>query len=151
MAKDNEINIEQTDRDIADALIASVALRPDANEKLVSIQIPRGDKMSINFKIGSINTDQLQKCYRQNTKNRGLRTEEVQWSRLNAQILFEATVEEDRTRLWQNKKLWKTWNLTNGVECVRKLLTDAEIEAVVKEITDLGGRNESYLDDIIKN
>ena len=151
MANVNEVNLEQADRDIADALIASVGLRPDANEKLVQISIPRGDKMSIDFEVGSLNTDQLQKCYRQNTKNRGLRTEEIQWARLNAQILFEATVDNDKEKLWKNKKLWKTWNLTNGVDCVRKLLTDAEIEAVVKEITDLSGRNESYIEDIVRN
>ena len=65
-------------------------------------------------------------------------------------VIYEATVESDKKRLWNNQELWQKWNVVSGFEVVNRALKPSEKSTVGEAIMDLSGYDDD-LDDIIKN
>ena len=139
---------EKIEQDIANALMEAASLR--MNTECPEVRIKRGDKLLFTFKIGALTEDEWQKCRRQNLKNRGKVTEELDNGRFLSQVIYEATVDEDKTRLWKNKAVWTKLNAVNGIDVVGAVLTAAEKTKIVEAISDLSGYSDD-LEDLIGN
>ena len=150
MSKENEINVEQFEQDIVSALLEASALRPIESKTYPEVIIKRGDKVLFTFKIHGLDDDEWAKCRRQNTRNRGKRTEELDDARFASQVVYEATVDEDKERLWKNKAAWKKFNVVNGVDLVSAVLTYAERTKISERVMGLAGFDDD-LEDLIKN
>lgn len=151
MKNEPDIDFDKVEHNIVEALLEAAALRPDETNNYPEVRIKRGDKNLFTFKIRSLNEDEWQKCRRQNLKNRGRMTEELNNARFMSQVIFEATIDEDKERLWKNKEAWKKFNATSGIDIVNAVLTPAEKTAIVETISRLGGFDDENLDDLIRN
>ena len=141
-------DIERTETNIVEALLGAAALRTE--ETLREIHIIRNDRELFKFKIHGLTEDEFSKCRKQNTKNRGRRDEETNWARYSAQVVYEATVADDKKNLWQNHEVWQGLNVASGVDVINRVLTPAERAKVVEAVESISGFDDN-LDDMIKN
>ncbi len=148
---ENEINAEQMETDIYNALVEAAEFRPDkyfedGEKNTLTVQIPRRGKIVFTFEVQAITEDQLAKCRRQNLKNRGKRTEELDEGRFASQIIFEATIDK---KIWQDKRAWKKFNVASGADLIKEILSPAERNKIVEEIFKLAGYDDD-LEGLIK-
>ena len=141
-------NNEHSEKNIVDALLGAAAFRTE--QKLCEIKIVRDDKTLFTFKIHGLTEDEFTKCRRQNTKNRGRRDEETNWTRYAAQVIYEATVADDKQRIWQNHEVWDALNVASGVDVVNAVLTPAEKTKILEAVENISGFDDN-LDGLIKN
>lgn len=139
---------ERVEKNIVDALLGAAAFRTE--EKLCEIKIVRDERELFKFKIHGLTEDEFTKCRKQNTKNRGRRDEETNWTRYAAQVIYEATVAEDKKLLWQNHEVWDALNVVTGVDVVNLVLTPAEKTKILEAVENISGFDDN-LDGLIKN
>ena len=70
-------------------------------------------------------------------------------------IIYQATIKEDREKLWDNKKVWATLNdqglqIMNGLDVIEYCLKAGEKDKVIEEIDLLSGF-EIGLEEVAKN
>lgn len=145
---ENEFEREQFETNVVDALLGAAAFCTE--EQLRQVRIIRNERELFTFKIHGLNEDEFARCRRQNTRNRGRRDEEINGSRFTAQLIYEATVAEDKKRLWQNHEVWEKLNVASGIDVVLKVLTPAEKSKIVEAIEAISLLDDN-LDDLIKN
>ena len=145
---ENEFETEKFETNVVDALLGAAAFCSE--EQLRQVRIIRNERELFTFKIHGLNEDEFARCRRQNTRNRGRRDEEVNGSRFTAQLIYEATVAEDKKRLWQNHEVWEKLNVASGVDVILKVLTPAEKSKIVEAIEAISLLDDN-LDDLIKN
>ena len=154
MAKDinrmNDEELEQVENGLVGALMEAASYLDGADKRRL-ITIKRYDRVLFKFTIEPITEDVWQKCRRQNLMNRGKATEELNNSRFLAQAIYEATVDEDKQRLWQNRDVWQKLNVASGVDVVNLVLTPAEKTAIANKLSEISGFDDDGLDDLIKN
>ena len=116
------------------------------------ITIKRNDKTLFRFTIAPIDEDVWSKCRRQNLRNKGKRSEELDNARFLAQAIYEATVEDDKDRLWRNDEVWKKLHVASGIDVVNMVLTPGEKAKIGDVLTEISGYDEEDLDtDFVKN
>lgn len=59
-------------------------------------------------------------------------------AKFNSYQIYTATIESDRTKIWNNAEIKKAHNLVEGIETVDVLLTSQEKDLVIEIITALG-------------
>ena len=149
-AKDyTETQLEKIENNIVDALMEAASFRTSEDNRR-KISIKRDGKILFEFTIEPLNEDDWSKCRRQNLRNKGKRSEELDNARYLAQAIYEATIDEDKTRLWKNPEVWRKLNVASGVDVVNLVLTPGEKAAIGDILLDIGGFNDE-LDGIIKN
>ena len=147
MKKQNDaLELEQ---DITSALLEAYEFRNARNKETRRIKIVRNGKILFSFEIMALDGDQWQKCSRQNTRNRGKRTEELNNDRFMSQVIYEATVDEDKERVWKNKEIWAKMNVASGVDVIDKLLIPGERNTIVEAIQKLSGYDDSDVENVI--
>lgn len=136
------------ENNIVDALLNAAAFRTEEN--LREIVIKRDERELFRFKIHGLDEDTLNRCRKSATKNRGRRDEEVDWSRYSAQVIYEATVDDDKKTLWQNREVWQKLDAVTGSDVIYKVLMPAERAKIIEAIESLSGYD-GDLDLQIKN
>lgn len=71
-------------------------------------------------------------------------------ARFISQLIYEATIDEDKQRIWNNKTVWRQLNVLSGVEVVHEALSPSEKMKLAEEIEKLSGYNED-LDEMIES
>lgn len=140
--------MKDAEKNIVDALLGAAAFRTE--EKLAEIHVKRGDDELFSFKIHGLNEDEFSRCRKLHTKNRGRRDEETDWTRYAAQVIYEATVADDKKLLWQNHEVWQKLNVATGTDVVNLVLTPAEKSKILEAVEKLSGFDDD-LDSLIKN
>lgn len=142
--------------DILDALLAAANYKDDADEE-VKIIISRKGTDLFSFRIHPLSEEDFNRCRKKCTKyvksrtNAGLRVpEELDAPRYRCMLIYEATVPEDRAKIWDNKNLWKAKDLVTGIEAVDVLLKAGEKDAVCNKIDAISGY-ELTDEDVAKN
>lgn len=149
VARLTDSDIEKIDNNIADVLLGAAGYLDDESKKK-TINIVRKGKALFSFMIEPIDEKTIERCRRQNTKNRGRRNEEFDGNRYVAQLIYESTCAEDKKRLWQNKEVWDKLNVANGADLILKVLTPAERAELENIMIDMLGFNED-LTEMVKN
>lgn len=149
VARLTDSDIEKIDSNIADILLGAAGYLT-GDDKKKSINIVRKGKTLFSFTIEPIDEKTIERCRRQNTKNRGRRNEEFDGNRYVAQLIYESTCAEDKKRLWQNKEVWDKLNVANGADLILKVLTPAERAELENIMIDMLGFNED-LTEMVKN
>lgn len=153
MDKDNKVTM-------SDALNASVDVRNDEEnmvKKLLglagfndeqeptTINIKRNGAVALSFRIRPLTDDEIQKCrksstiYEQRNKRAPKYAAGIDDSKNSAMIIYEATVDEDKKRIWGNKEFKQALGLMQNWECVNKILKPGEKSYVVDAILELSG------------
>ncbi|MBQ6758830.1 MAG: hypothetical protein IJP42_07100 [Selenomonadaceae bacterium] len=148
MAKANEINEEQFEQDFVAGMLEAAKTR--INPETPTIKIIRDEKVLFTFRVRALDEDEWQSCRRKSLMNRGKPTEEVNNARFINQVIYEATLEEDKEKTWKVKQLWKQFGVVTGSELVGKILSVGEKNKIFEVISNLSGYYDDY-EDMVKN
>lgn len=148
MAKANEINEEQFEQDFVAGMLEAAKTR--INPETPTIKIIRNEKLLFTFRVRALDEDEWQSCRRKSLINRGKPTEEVNNARFINQVIYEATLEEDKEKTWKVKQLWKQFGVVTGSELVGKILSVGEKNKIFEVISNLSGYYDDY-EDMVKN
>lgn len=131
--------------DLLAGLLAAANYKADEDET-VEIVISRNKKDLFSFRIHPLSEDDFNRCRKRCTKyvksktQGGIRVpEEVDTVKYRCMLIYEATVPEDRAKVWDNKKLWKAKDLATGVEAVDILLKAGEKNAICEKLDAISG------------
>lgn len=118
----------------------------DAAEIQQTIEIARRGKVYFRFRIHPLTEAEYNACrdkatkYKKNRRLGGIKMpEEQDNSRYRSLLIYEATVDEDRAKIWNNKKVWDQLDVISGVQLIDKVLLPGEKEAVIEQIDKLSG------------
>lgn len=131
--------------DLLTGLLAAASYKDDEDEN-VEIVISRRGKDLFSFRIHPLSEDDFNRCRKRCTKyvksksQAGIRVpEEVDTVKYRCMLIYEATVPEDRAKIWDNKKLWKAKDLATGIEAVDILLKAGEKNAICEKLDAISG------------
>jgi hypothetical protein len=140
-----QADARKNEDDLLNGLLAAANYKDDADES-VEIVISRQGKDLFSFHIHPLSEEDFSRCRKRCTKyvksrtNAGVRIpEEVDTVKYRNMLIYEATVPEDRAKVWDNKKLWKAKDLATGIEAVDILLKAGEKNAVCEKIDSISG------------
>ena len=117
-------------------------------------------KTEFAFRIRPLTEKEWDACRERNTKyakNRrlgGIRLpESTNTTGYHSDLIYTATVDEDKEKLWKNKKLWDAVGALTGTDMVDKLIPYAgKKQAIVDRIEKLSGYDdEDDYEDTVKN
>lgn len=129
------------------------------SEMVETIKVQFG-KTAFAFRIRPLSEREWDKCRERNTKyqkNRrlgGIRLpESTNTTGYHSDLIYTATVDEDREKLWNNKKLWSAVGAITGTDMVDKLIPYAgKKQAIVERIERLSGYDdEDEYEETVKN
>lgn len=118
-------------------------------DRTETIEVSLG-KAKFAFRIRPLSEKEWDKCRERNTKyqkNRrlgGMRLpESTDAAGYHSDLIYTATVDEDRAKLWDNKVFWNAVNAVTGRDLVDKLIPYAgKKQAIIERIEALSGYNE---------
>lgn len=125
-----------------------------------TIEVSLGNKAKFSFRIRPLSEKEWDKCRERNTKyqkNRrlgGMRLpESTDTTGYHSDLIYTATVAEDRAKLWDNKKLWAAVNALTGTDMVDKLIPYAgKKQQIIEQIEQISGYNdEDDYNETVKN
>lgn len=136
----------------------------DTEEERMIIEISRRGKVYFRFHIRPLQEAEYNACrdkatrYKKNRRLGGIKMpEDTDAARYRSYLIYEATTEEDRKKVWDNKAAWDQLNVLNGVQLIDKVLLPGEKEAVIEKIDRLSGYDlddedeDGAAEDVIKN
>lgn len=139
-----------------DLLRGLLAAAEDKVSETVTIEIARKGKVYFRFNVRGLTEQEYNECRDRATKytfNRrlGVRVpQDTDFSMFRSFLIYKATVEEDRKRLWDNKEAWERLGVLSGPELIDKVLLAGEKAAVVEKIDNLSGY-EAEMEETAKN
>lgn len=150
--------IRMNEEDFIQGLIDAASYTAEERQ---TIEIARGGKLLFRFGIRPLAEEEYDRCKKKNTKyvrnNRiGMKfPEETNNVKYRDMLIYQATVEEDRKKLWDNKKIWealrdKGLQIMNGLDVIEYSLKAGEKDRVLEAIDKLSGY-EDNLEEVVKN
>lgn len=150
--------VRTNEEDFIQGLIAAVEF---VNDETQRIEIIRGGKLFFAFNIRPLGAEEYEKCRKKHTKyvrNRQLgmkMPDETDRVKYQSAIIYTATVDEDKAKLWDNKKVWETlrnkeYQVMNGLDVIEFALKAGEKDKVIEAIDRLSGY-ESNIEEVAKN
>lgn len=139
-------NVKEAEYDLVAALMEAAAYRED-KDLVTPVDIKRGGKFlfTVNVRpIGDAETRAARKKatkYMPNPQNRKLPPIEKEFnaSLFNSLIIYSATTEEDKQKIWGNKAIMDKFNLVEPYESIDVLLTVGEKTALADTIVEISG------------
>lgn len=65
--------------------------------------------------------------------------DDVDASAYRSSVIYEATVEEDRKKIWDNKAAWDKLDVLSGYQLIEKVLKGGEKDAVYEKVEEISG------------
>ena len=109
------------------------------------IQIKRAGVLKFMFRIRPVSEEESIKCHDHATKfaprKRGQPKREIETntSLFRSWLIYTATVDEDRKKLWDNKKAQEALNVLQGVEMIDAVLLSGEKDRIIDVINEISG------------
>lgn len=156
MAKENEKeivtgletagNTKEAEYDLVAALMEAASYRED-KDLVTPVDIKRNGKFlfTVNIRpIGDAETRAARKKatkYMPNPQNRKLPPIEKEFNSglFNSLIIYYATTEEDKTKIWGNKAIMDKFGLVEAYESIDVLLTIGEKTALADTVVEISG------------
>ncbi len=142
--------------DIYHALLDAANYAEDESESY-AIRIIRKGTVMFKFRIRPLSEEQYNRCREKNTKyvrNKriGVKVpESTNTVRYRSQLIYEATVPEDRKKIWDNKEAWESLNVASGVDLIDRVLKSGEKDKVLDQIDAISGFDNNELEETTKN
>lgn len=135
------------EEDIIQGLIEAANFKSDERKK---IEIVRGGKLFYSFEIQPLSEDEYNAARKKHTKNQKNRrlgivvSNDVNAVKYRDQLIYNATVPEDRKRLWDNKKVWSALNAKNidivsPLDVIEYTLKAGEKDRIIDIIDQISG------------
>lgn len=125
-------------------------------DEVAKIQIIRHKAVVLEFRIRPLSEDEYVKIKKRNTnykknKANGLRiAESVDSADYRSELIYEATIEEDRTKIWDRTDAWEKCNVVNGIGLIDVVLKAGEKDAILEKLDEISGFTPS-MEDVAKN
>lgn len=156
--EDTNALIRANEEDFIQGLIDAANFASDETQR---IEIIREERFFFAFRIRPLNSEEYEKCRRKHTKyvrNRQLgmkMPDETNRVKYQSAIIYEATVDEDKAKLWDNRKVWDALNakkdrIMNGLDVIEYALKAGEKEKILEAIDKLSGYDDN-LEEVAKN
>ena len=135
--------------------MAAASYKTDMDE-VATIQIVRHKAVVLEFRIRPLSEDEYAKIRKRNTnykknKANGLRiAESVNSADYRSELIYEATIEEDRAKIWDRADAWDKCNVVNGIGLVDVVLKAGEKDAILEKLDEISGVTPS-MEDVAKN
>lgn len=135
------------EEDFIQGLIDAAGYRENETQR---IEIIRGGRLYFAFTIRPLSSEEYEKCRKKHTKfirnkQLGMRLpEETDRTKYNSAVIYEATVEEDRRGLWDNRKVWNALidrdiQILSGLDVIEYTLMAGEKDKVLEAVDRLSG------------
>lgn len=136
---------EQGEELLLQQLFAAAGFKEDP-ENYRKIEIQRNGRLLFSFRVRPLEEEELQACrknatqYGPHPQNRNISIEvNVDLVKLRSYKIYQATVEEDRKRIWDNKAFQQRVNVLQGVDTIDTLLLAGEKDRVCDIIDEISG------------
>ena len=151
-------DILMNERDLLQGLIEA-GKQKDSPTSYEKIQIRRNGKLYFEFRIRPVSEEESQRCHRYATKYAPRRKgqPEVELTtdaaKFRSWLIYTATINEDRKKLWDNKKAQEQFNVLTGVEVIDQVLLSGEKDRILDRINEISGYGEDDItdDELAKN
>lgn len=156
--EDTKALIRANEEDFIQGLIDAAEFVSEETQK---IEIIRGGRLYFAFHIRPLGSEEYEKCRKKHTKyvrNRqmGMKMpDETDRVKYQSAIIYAATVDEDKEKLWNNHKVWAALNakkdrIMNGLDVIECTLKAGEKDKVLEAIDKLSGYDDN-LEEVAKN
>lgn len=133
-----------------------------ASEETQRIEIIREGRLYFAFNIRPLSSEEYEKCRKKHTKyvrNKQLgmkMPEDTDRVKYQSEIIYAATVDEDKEKLWDNRKVWNALNakkdrIMNGLDVIEYSLKAGEKDRILEAIDKLSGYESNNLEEVAKN
>lgn len=157
--EDTNALIRANEEDFIKGLIEAAEF---ASEETQRIEIIREGKLYFAFHIRPLSSEEYEKCRKKHTKyvrNKQLgmkMPEDTNRVKYQSEIIYAATVDEDKEKLWDNRKVWNALNakkdrIMNGLDVIEYTLKAGEKDKILEAIDKLSGYESSNLEEVAKN
>lgn len=142
--EENKGQLRTYENDILKGLLAAANYKTE-EDSIHPVEIARNGVVLIKFHIRPLSEEEYQTCKEKNTKyvrNKQLGIkfpENTNSVRYRSALIYQATVDEDRAKIWDNKNAWKALNVLNGVDLIDKTLLAGEKDAILEIIDKISG------------
>lgn len=152
----NQLRVNE--EDFLQGLIDAAGYAEDEKQR---IEIARGGKLLFAFSIRPLSESEYNDCKKKHTKyvrNRSLGVkmpEDTDSVKYRAALIYKATINEDKEKLWDNKKIWealrdKGMQIVSPLDVIDYSLKAGEKDEVIDCIDKLSGYNDN-LEEVTKN
>ncbi len=150
--------IRANEEDFIQGLINAAGFTTEERQR---IEIIRNGRLYFAFEIRPLGSEEYDRCRRKYTKyvrNKQLgmkMPEDTDRIKYQSAIIHSATVDGDRERLWDNKKVWKALEdkgcqIMSGLDVIEYALKAGEKDKILEAIDKLSGY-EANLEEVAKN
>ena len=152
----SEEELKEFEGDILHALLAAANYQKDEEETHI-VRVVRKGVILLTFRIRPLSEEDYERCRKKNTKyvrNKkiGVTVPETTNSvRYRSQLLYEATIPEDRAKLWDNKQMWEAVDVASGIDAIDKILKSGEKDKILDQLDAISGYDNSELEETTKN
>lgn len=157
--KETANQMRQHEEDFIQGLIDAAGYTQEEHK---IIEIARKGKVYFQFRIRPLSENEYEKCRKKNTKyvrNKKLgmkMPEDTDSVKYRDMLIYEATIPEDREKLWDNKKVWDAMRnnglqIMNGLDVIEYSLIAGEKEKIVEQIDRISGFEDDSLEEVTKN
>ncbi len=156
--EDTRALLRANEEDFIQGLIAAAEF---AAEETQRIEIIREGRLFFAFSIRPLSSEEYEKCRKKHTKyvrnkQLGMKLpEDTDRIKYQSAIIYEATVEDDRRKLWDNRKVWDALNakqdrIMNGLDVIECVLKAGEKDRIIDAVDKLSGFDDN-LEEVAKN
>lgn len=132
------------------------------SEETQRIEIIREGRLYFAFRIRPLSSEEYEKCRKKHTKyvrNKqfGMKMpEDTNRVKYQSEIIYAATIDEDKEKLWDNRKVWNAINakkdrVMNGLDVIEYTLKAGEKDRILEAIDKLSGYESNNLEEVAKN
>lgn len=164
---DEEINIEddtpQTQEEILlneSEILAGLLTLGKSKDEITNykkIQIKRDGKVVLEFRVRPLSEDESQGClcgahkYAPTKPGQPKRIIETNNALYRSRLIYTATVDEDRKKVWDNKQAQMALNILQGVDMIDVVLLAGEKSRIIDVIDEISGFADEAIEENIKN
>lgn len=145
--EDTKALIRANEEDFIQGLIDAAEY---VSEETQRVEIIRDGRLYFAFNIRPLSSQEYEKCKKKHTKyvrnkQLGMKLpEDTDRVKYQSAIIYEATVDEDRRNLWDNRKVWDALNakedrIMNGLDVIEYCLKAGEKDKILEAIDKLSG------------
>lgn len=142
-----------------DFIAGMLAASAYKNDELRQIDIVRDGKLYFSFRVHALGEEEANKCRKKHTKyvrNKqiGIKfAEETDNAKFRSSLIYHATVEEDRSKLWDNQTVWEGLRkqgvlVVTALDVIEAVLLGGEKDRVIDEINKLSGFDSENLEEV---
>jgi hypothetical protein len=157
--EENKTMIRANEDDFIQGLIAAADFVTDETQR---IEIVRDGKLYFAFTIRPLSSEEYDQCKKKHTKyvrnkQLGMKLpEDTNRVKYQSAIILAATVNEDKEKLWNNKKVWealinKGLQIMSGLDVIEYTLKAGEKDKILEAIDKLSGYEDNNIEEVAKN